>query len=183
MDFFEEEIAGLDEEVERRMGPFQKALEQVDSVTGVGRRGAEEILVETGKEMERFPTDAHIASWAKLCPGNNESAGKRKSGSIGGGNPWLRSALIEAAWAAVRTRTYLSAQFHRLAARIGAKRAIVAVAHSILVIIYHVLKDGVPYQDLGHDYFQHRNPERVRHRAIRQLESLGYNVTLDLKPA
>lgn len=179
VDFFEGEIAALDEEVERRMGPFQKALEQVDSVTGVGRRGAEEILVEIGKEMERFPTDAHIASWAKLCPGNNESAGKRKSGSIGGGNPWLRSALVEAAWATVRTRTYLSAQFHRLAARIGAKRAIVAVAHSILVIIYHVLKDGAPYQDLGHDYFQHRSPERVRHRAVRQLESLGYNVILD----
>lgn len=183
VDFLEGEIALLDEEVERRMSPFQKALEQVDGVTGVGRRGAEEIVAAIGTDMGRFPTDAHISSWAKLCPGNNESAGKRKSGSIGHGDPWLRSALVEAAWATVRTRTYLSAQFHRLAPRIGAKRAIVAVAHSILVIIYHILKDGVPYHDLGHDYFQRRNPERVRHRAVCQLESLGYNVILEPKPA
>ncbi|MDP2954769.1 MAG: IS110 family transposase, partial [Chloroflexota bacterium] len=142
VEFLEGQITTLDEEVEKRMGPLGEALERVDSIPGLGRRLAQEVLVETGVEMGRFPTDAHLASWAKLCPGNNESAGKRKSGSIGGGNPWLRSALVEAAWAAARTHnTYLSAQYHRLAARRGAKRAIVAVAHSILVIIYNLLKD------------------------------------------
>lgn len=184
VDFLEGQITTLDEEVEKRMGPLGEALERVDSIPGLGRRLAQEVLVETGVEMGRFPTDAHLASWAKLCPGNNESAGKRKSGSIGGGNPWLRSALVEAAWAAARTHnTYLSAQYHRLAARRGAKRAIVAVAHTILVIIYNLLKHKTTYQDLGPNYFDQRNHERVKHRALRRLETLGYKVTLEPQAA
>ena len=184
VEFLEGQITTLDEEVEKRMGPLGEALERVDSIPGLGRRLAQEVLVETGVEMGRFPTDAHLASWAKLCPGNNESAGKRKSGSIGGGNPWLRSALVEAAWAAARTHnTYLSAQYHRLAARRGAKRAIVAVAHTILVIIYNLLKHKATYQDLGPNYFDERNHDRVKHRALRRLETLGYRVTLEPQAA
>jgi len=180
VDFLDGEIERMDQEVAERMGPFEEEMERVDAIPGVARRTAQKVLVETGVEMGRFPTDAHLSSWAKLCPGNNESAGKRGSGCTGKGNPWLRSALIEAAWAAARTRgTYLSALYHRLAARRGAKRAIVAVAHAILVIIYHLLKRKTSYQDLGPNYFDERNRERVKHRAVHRLEALGYNVILE----
>ena len=133
--------------------------------------------------MSRFPTVAHLASWAKLCPGNNESAGKRKSGSTGHGNPWLRSILVQAAWAAAHTKgTYLSGLYHRLAARRGAKRAIVAVAHAILGIIYFLLRDHSTYRDLGERYFDEINRKSVISRAIRRIESLGYTVTLEVAP-
>lgn len=129
--------------------------------------------------MSRFPTEAHISSWAGVSPGNNESAGKRKSGRTGHGNLWLRPALVEAAWAAVRTKgSYLSAQYHRLAARRGAKRAILPVGHSILVIIYHLLRDGTACQDLGSSYLDQRNTQAVLRRSVRRLEGLGYQVTL-----
>lgn len=180
VDFLDGEIERMDQEVAERMGPFEEEMERVDAIPGVARRTAQKVLVEIGVEMGRFPTDAHLSSWAKLCPGNDESAGKRKSGRTGRGNPWLRSTLIEAAWAAARTRgTYLSALYHRLAPRLGAKRAIVAVAHAILVIIYHLLKHKTTYQDLGHNYFDERNRERVKHRAVHRLEALGYKVTLE----
>lgn len=120
----------------------------VDVIPGIGRRNAQEILGETVLNMERFPSAGRCASWARLCPGNNESGGKRLSGHIDKGNPWLRSALVEAAWAAIYTKnTYLSAQYHLLAARKGAKRAVIAVAHTILVSIYHMLKKGTNYRD------------------------------------
>jgi len=120
-----------------------------------------------------------MASWAKLCPGNNESAGKRKSGRTGHGNPWLASALVEAAWARVRTKhSYLAAQYHRLVARRGAKRAIVAVAHTMLVTIYHMLCHGTSYHDLGANYFEERDPKAFVRRSVQRLERLGYTVTL-----
>jgi transposase len=136
LDFLDGQITELSTEIAKRMDPFEEALDRVDTIPGLGRRACEQILAETGMDMSRFPTAAHLASWAKVCPGNNESAGKRKSGQTGHGNPWLRHALIEAARAAARTKnTYLAALYHRIAARRGANRAAVAVAHAILVII------------------------------------------------
>jgi len=180
LDFLDAEITALDEEVAARMAPFESALVRADSIPGIGRRTAEAILAETGVEMSRFPTATHLSSWARVCPGNNESGGKRRKTSTGRGNPWLRSALVESAWAASRTReTYLSAQYHRLAARRGAKRAIVALAHTILVILYHLLRTGKTYQDLGSNYFDERQRQYVLHRAVHRIERLGYKVSLE----
>lgn len=179
LDFLDAEIARLDGEVAARMRPFEEALARLDTIPGVGRRTAEQVLAEIGVEMSRFPTAAHLASWARLCPGNDESAGKRKSGHTGGGNPWLRSTLVEAAWGAAHTRqTYLSAHYHRLAARRGGKRAAVAVAHTILVIIYHLLRKGTDYHDLGPNYFDERDRHATIQRCVRRIERLGYKVNL-----
>lgn len=179
LDFLDGEIARLDQEVTTRLAPFEPMVSQLDDVPGIGRHTAQEVLAEIGTDMNRFPSAAHLASWAKVCPGNNESAGKRKRGRTGHGNPWLAGALVEAAWAAVRTKgSYLAAQYHRLAARRGAKRAIVAVAHTILVTIYHMLCHGTPYRDLGPNYFEERDPKAVVRRSVRRLERLGYAVTL-----
>ena len=179
LDFLHCEIAQLDEEIHRRMGPFEEALRCVEQIHGMGRRTAQEVVAEMGTDMSRFPTAAHLASWARVCPSNNESAGKRKGGRTGHGNRWLRSALVEAAWAAARTRgTYLAAQYRRLAARRGAKRAILALAHTLLVIVYHVLRTGDPYRDLGADYFDKRNQQATLRRAVARIEGLGYRVTV-----
>ena len=130
--------------------------------------------------MGRWPTHRHLASWAGLCPGNDESAGRRKSGKTRKGNPWLRAALIEAARAAARTKdTYLSAQYHRIAARRGKKKAAVAVAHSILVIAYHLQKEGREFADLGGRHFDERDRAAVERRAVKRLEGLGFKVTLE----
>ncbi len=139
VDFLEEEIARLDGEVAERMTPFEKELEALDTIPGCARRSAESFLAEVGADMSRFATHRHLASWARLCPGNDESAGKRRSGATGHGNPWLRGTLVEMAHGTARSRSYLGAQYHRIAARRGKKRAAVAVGHSILVIAYHVL--------------------------------------------
>ncbi|MDP2728132.1 MAG: IS110 family transposase [Dehalococcoidia bacterium] len=180
MDFLDGEIDRLDEEVASRMRPFEQALDRVDGIPGVGRRVAEQVLAEIGIDMSRFPTAAHLASWARVCPGNNESAGKRKSGSTGHGNPWLRSALVEAAQAAAHTKgSYLASQYHRLAGRRGGKRAIMAVAHTILVTIYYMLTRGTTYTDLGGNYFDERDRQATIRRAIRRIEALGYTVTLE----
>lgn len=179
IDFLAQEIARLDQEIEDRMRPFSEALERIDQIPGIGRRAAEEILGEIGVDMSRFPTEAHLASWAGVCPGNNESAGKRLSGKTTRGNTHLRAALVRAARSAARTRgTYLSSLYHRLAPRRGTNRAAVAVAHAILVIIYPMLKKGTPYQDLGPGYFDKLNEQAQVSRAVAQLESLGYKVTL-----
>jgi transposase len=178
--FLDEEVRQADEEVEDRMRPFQDVLQRLDTIPGVGRRAAEQVVAEIGLDMSRFPTAGHLASWARVCPGNNESAGKRLSGCTGKGNPWLRSALVEAAWPAARSRnTYLSSQYHRLAARRGSKRAIVAVAHTILVIVYHLIKDGISYRELGGNYFDEREREATVRRSVRRLHRLGYKVTVE----
>ncbi len=145
-----EEVSG---EIEERLRPFQPDLERLTTIPGVGRRIAETLLSELGAEMGRFPSARHLASWTGLCPGQHQSAGKSHSGRTRKGSPWLRSALVEAARAAARSRTYLGAQYHRIAARRGANRAAVAVAHSILTIVYHILARGQIYVDLGDNYF------------------------------
>ncbi len=180
--FLDEEVSRMDEEIADRMRPMEEALERVDSIPGMGRRTAEDVLAEIGDNVSRFPTAAHLASWAKVCPGNNESAGKRKTGKTGHGNPWLRDTLVEAAWGATRTKgTYLAAQYHRLAARRGAKRAIMAVAHSILIIVYSLLRNGEEYRELGGNYFDERNRAATVRKAVHRIESLGYQV--ELQPA
>ncbi len=179
LDFLDQEIATLDEEIERRMRPFEEELQRLDEIPGVGRRAGQQLLAEIGTDMGRFPTAAHLASWAKVCPGNNESAGKRKSGRTGKGNSWLRGTLVEIAWGAARSKdTYLSALFRRLAARRGVKRALIAVAHAILRIVYYLLRYGRRYQDLGGNYFDERQRERTVARAVQRIERLGYRVTL-----
>ena len=152
------------------------------TIPGVGQRTAEVILAELGPDMDRFPSHRHAASWAAICPGNEQSAGKRLSGKTRKGDRWLRTALIEAAQSAAgRTKdTYLHTQYLRVKRRRGHKKAIVAVAHSILVAAYYILTEEAPYQELGGDYFMHReNTERVTQRLVRQLERLGQRVTLE----
>lgn len=182
--YLDEEIERLGEEVARRQHPFVEALERLRTIPGVGQRTAEVLVAEVGTDMSRFPTAGHLASWAGLCPGQNESAGKRKSGRTRKGNASLRETLTESARAAGRTRgTYLSAQYHRIAARRGAKRAAVAVAHTILVIAYHLLRDGGTYEDLGPNYFDERDKSATVNRSVARIERLGYNVQLTPKAA
>lgn len=184
VEFLDPEIAAYDRRIEELMRPFEPTLKQLDTIDGVGRRTAEVMLAEMGSEMSQFPDDAAISNWAGMCPGNNESAGKRKSGRTSKGNKWLRRGLVEAAYAASRKKdSYLAAQFARLA-RGGKKRAAVAVGHTILVAAYHMLKEGIDYKDLGGDYFQKRNAEKTTRRLIKQLEQFGYQVELKrLEPA
>ena len=171
-------IERVSREIGERMRPFEPVIALLDTIPGVGRWTAEVILAEIGTDMTRFPTAGHLASWAGMCPGNDESAGKRKSGRTRKGSPWLRVALTEAAYAAGRGKTYLSAQYHRLITRRGKKRAALAVGHSILVIVYHLLTRGVPFQDLGFQYFDHRIRPALERRLIRRLEALGNSVVL-----
>jgi transposase len=179
IDFLDSEISRLDREVAERMHPFEADIERLDGIHGMGKRAIEEVLAEIGTDMSRFPSADNLASWAKLCPGNNESAGKRKSGRTGHGNVWLRAILVQVAWGASHTKgTYLSALYHRLAGRRGAKRAIIAVAHAVLVIIYMMLRNHTTYHDLGEKHFDQLNPQSVLNRAIRRIEKLGYKVTL-----
>lgn len=180
IDCLDEVIARLSAEIAERVRPFEDALTRLDEIPGVGRITAEVIVAELGTDMSRFPTDAHAASWAALCPGHHESAGKRASGKTRKGNRSLRVALVEAAHAAGRARnTYLSAQYHRLAARRGKKKAAVAVAHSILVIAYHLLQNGRSYKDLGPDFFDRRNQDVLERRLVKRLEQLGNKVTIE----
>jgi transposase len=157
------------------------AVELLDTIPGVGQRLAEQLLAEIGSDMSRFPTEAHLASWAKLSPGNNESAGKRYSGRTGHGNRWLRTSLVQAAHSAIKVKdTYLRSFYHRLAGRRGAKRAIVAVAHRILTVVYYMLLRREPFRELGATYLDERNKVKVVKGATRRLEQLGYRVTLEL---
>lgn len=178
----EARIERLTKEIGERMRPFEDELDRLDTIPGVGRQIAEVIIAEAGPDMEHFPSAAHLASWAGMCPGNHESAGKRKSGRTRKGNSTLRRALVEAAQAAGRTRdTYLSAQFKRLAHRRGSKRAAVAVGHTILVIAYHLLKRQTTYQELGSLYFEEKQRETAIRNSVKRLERLGYKVTLEPK--
>ncbi len=167
----------LDERIEAVTRPFAPALELLESVPGVKRRSAEAILAETGDDMSKFPTARHFASWARVCPGNHESAGKRRPASTGKGNPWLRAALSQVAWAAVRTKgSYYRALYHRHKARGGPKKAIVVVQHAILVAVWHMLSDGAMHEDLGPDHFRTRDGERKKRHLLARLRKLGVDV-------
>jgi transposase len=180
LEHLEGAIAALDTEVDRVIAPFARARDRLDTITGVGKRAAETIIAEVGVDMPVFPTAGHLASWAGRCPGNNLTGGKRRSGTPTKGNRWLGEVLTECAWAAARSRdTYPSAQYWRLARRIGKKKAASAVGHSILVVAWHLLANDGDYQDLGGDYFVRRDADRARQRAVAQLQALGYRVVLE----
>jgi transposase len=179
IDAIDAAIAEIDREVEASIAPFRTAVEQVSTVPGVKSLAAQTILSEIGLDMSRFPSSGHLISWACICPRSDESAGKRRSTRIRKGSPWLKTTLVQCAWAATRTKgSYLQAQFYRIRARRGAKKAILAVAASILTAIYHMLKDGTFYQDLGPDHFDPRTKERHKNRLIKRLADLGYVVEL-----
>lgn len=186
IDFLDESIATLSDRVDEVIAPFAQQRELLKTIPGVDKRTAELLLAEIGPDMSRFPTAGHLASWAGMCPGQNESAGKQKSGRTRHGSKWLRSGLNEAAKASSRTKgTYLSAQYQRLRGRRGHQKATIAAGHSILIAAWHMLTKGVPYQDLGDDYFirrQAEHAERYRRRLINQLEKLGHKVTLEPLP-
>src|SRR6266850_4118768 len=177
IDALDAAIATIDRQVEAGIAPFRAAVEQVSSVPGIRDIGAQVIVSEIGTDMSRFPSDGHLISWAGLCPRNDESAGKRRSNRLRKGAPWLKTALVQSAWAAVRKKdSYLRAQFHRIKARRGARKAIMAVAASILTAIYHMLKNGTKYQDLGPHHFDRRSKEQQTHRLVKRLADLGYAV-------
>jgi transposase len=173
--------ARIREEVQACADPFvPAAVALLDSIPGVGEHVAHTIVAEIGVDMDRFPSDGHLASWAGMCPGNNESAGKRKSGQTTKGSPYLRTALIEAAWAASHGKgTYWAAKYKRLVPRLGKKKALVALGHTILRIAYYLLKRRVRYTDLGSDYFDRHQVQRQRQRLVERLETLGVKVTLE----
>ena len=172
------EVELLDAEVAQRVRPHEDVLQAVDTIPGVGRRTAETIVAEMGTDMDRFATPGHLASWAGVSPGNNRSADRSKRSPTKKGNNSLKSALVESARSAARTKTYLGAQYRRLARRIGANRAAMAVAHSIVVILHSIIRTKKPFVDLGHNYFEERDKAAVTRRAVRQLERLGHKVTL-----
>ncbi len=173
-------IEQVSAEIAERVRPYEAMVEQLDTIPGIGRYMAEALLSEIGTDMTRFPSGRHLASWAGMCPGNDQSAGKQRSGRTRKGNPWLRALLVQAAHAAARKKeTYLAAQYRRLAIRRGKSRAAVAVGHSILVIIYHLLSEGTEYRDLGPRYFDERDRQAVERRLVHRLEGLGYKVSLE----
>ncbi len=183
LDFLDEQIERLSDAIEEQLGPFQPAVELLRSLTGIETRSAQNILAEIGMDMSVFPTAGHLASWGGQCPGNHQSAGKRRSGRTRKGSKWLDDALKNAAMAAIRTNdSYLQAQYQRLRPRIGHGRALGAVKHSILCAIWHMLKTGELYRELGGDYFRQRDPERQTKRLVAQLERLGHTVTLEALP-
>jgi transposase len=180
VEHFSKVIAELDEKIEVLTRPFAELIERLDEIPGINRRIAEIIIAELGPNMNQFPTAAHAASWTGICPGHNESGGKRYSGKTRKGNQWLRTALVEAGWAAGRAKkSYLSAQYSNILRRRGKKRACVAVGHSILVMAYTVLAKNIHYQDLGRDYLDNRSKEAIMNRHLRALQKLGFNVTLE----
>lgn len=194
--YLEHAIAGLEEHIERLQSsealneaprsndtlPFDEAVELLSTIPGVEKRTAQAVLAEIGTDMSQFPNSSHLSSWAGVCPGNNESAGKNRSGKTTKGNRWLKRALSQAAWAASNTKqTYLSAQYRRIVRRRGKKRAVVALSHTLLTIIYHVLAQHVPYAELGAEYFDNLHPESRARFYKKQLEKLGFKVTLEGK--
>lgn len=181
----EARLARVDKEVAQRLAPLAEALVRLDEVPGLGVRTIQDLVAEIGTDMSRFPTENHLASWARMCPGSKESAGKQRGGSIGNGNKWLRLALIEAAKAAGRSRnSFLGAMHRRLTARIGANKATVAVGHAILRIVYFMLRDGTPYNDLGANYYEERGRAGISKNLKKRLERLDFEVVLtDKRPA
>ena len=177
LEALEASIERVSAEIAERLGPFEADLDRLDTIPGVGRRTAEILVAEIGLDMTRFPSAGHLASWAGMCPGNHESAGKRLSGRTRKGSPWLRSALVQSAQAAGHAKhTYAAAQYRRLAARRGAKKAAVAVGHSLLVSAYYILRDDTTYHDLSETYFERRLSQRTEQRLVERLRGLGYTV-------
>ena len=169
----------MSQAIEERVRDHQEVIDRLDEIPGVNQRVGEVIVAEIGTDMNRVPTEAHLVSWAGLCPSNNESAGKRKSSRVRQGNRWLKSTVVEAAQAAVHTKdTYLSALYHRLVPRRGHKRAILAVARTMVGISYHMIQRGTRYTDLGADYFEKRNLLQVLDRLVKRIHKLGYEVSL-----
>jgi transposase len=183
LEFLEESIEDLEQRIDACLEPYRKEYELLQTIPGLKEQTAASLIAEIGIDMSRFPSDANLSSWAGMSPGNNESAGKRKSGRTTKGDNPLRCTLCEAAWAASRTKdTYLSAKYHRIAARRGKKRAIIALGHKILVIAYHVLKQDCSYLDLGADYFDKLHRKALETSLVRKLQSLGYYVSLEPVP-
>ena len=177
--YLESQIERFNRRIEEAARPFEKAITALTQMPGYDQVSAQGVIAEIGPDMKPFPTDAHLSSWAHICSGNNESAGKRKSGATGHGNRWLRAILVQVAWAASHKKgSYFQAQYRRLAGRRGKKRAIVAVAHSILTTTYYILSEGRTYEDLGADYFDRISRDRIRRYHIKRLESLGFKVEL-----
>ena len=171
-------IAACDTQIAQVAQPIAAHVQRLQTIVGVGRRSAEVIVSEIGVDMTRFASSAHLASWARICPGTHESAGKRRSARTGTGNNWLRTTLLESAWAASHSRTsYLGARYWRIAKRRGPKRGAIAVAHSILTIVYHILRDEVPFRDLGPDYFDRLDKGRQKQYHLRRLAALGCDVS------
>jgi len=180
IDYLDEAINQLSEAIEVQIAPFAAQRDLLMTIPGVKQRTAEVLIAEIGVDMSSFPTPKHLASWAGMCPGNDESAGKRRSGKTRKGSKWLRSTLTESAIAAARTKnSYLSAQYQRLRGRRGHAKAVTAVGHSILTTAWHMLSTGELYRDLGSDYFIRQHPDRLARRLVRQLEALGHHVTLE----
>jgi transposase len=178
--FVESKMRRIEQEIEERLGPFQSEVARLCTIPGVDRVTAWGLLAEIGLNMSQFSDAQHLASWAGLCPGSHESAGKRKSGKIRKGSLWLRRCLCQAAWAvSTKKNNYLSALYRRLAARRGSKRATIAIAHNLLVIAYYILREQTCYRDLGPDYFDRLNPEGLRRRLTKRLEALGFKVTVE----
>ena len=179
IDFLENSMAQVQAEIDQRLQSYAEAMTGLQSIPGVNRLAAAAIIAEIGVDMTRFPSARHLASWAGVCPGNKQSGGKRQQAGITEGDRWLRGTLGEVAWAIVHTKdNYLVAQYQRLVRRRGKYKAIVAVMHSVLVVIYHVLRDQQPYRDLGADYFDRLDTARIERHHVRRLEQLGYTVTL-----
>jgi transposase len=179
VDAIDAAIGQIDQEVDDKIEPFRTAITILKTIPGISDLSAEVIVAEIGIDMSRFPTDGHLISWAGLCPRNDESAGKRRSTRMRKGAPWLKTTLIQCAWAAARTKeSYLQAQFQRLRARRGAKKAIGAVAASILTSAYHMLKDGTCYEDLGTDHFDKRAKTKQTLRLVTRLQNLGFAVQI-----
>ena len=175
----EHALAEIDATVGKTLAPIHDSARLLTTMPGVSDLTAHVMVAEIGVDMSRFPTAAHLISWAGFCPRNDESAGKRRSTRVRKGAPWLKTTLVTAAWAAVRVKdTYLQAQFHRLRARRGAKKAILAVAASMLTAAYHMLKNGVEYQDLGAGHFARRDRNKVIQRLVRRINDLGCQVQL-----
>lgn len=186
LEHVDKQVTQFSDRIEELMAPFldQELKEKLRMIPGIEQTTIENVVVEIGLNMDQFPTAHHLASWAGMCPGNEESAGKRKRNRTTQGNRWLRRALAEAAWAASHSSdTYLSAQYHRLAGRRGKKKALIAVGHTLLVILYYVIKDRVDYHDLGPDYFLQLEPERTKRYLVKRLQQLGYEVQLQPRQA
>ena len=181
IDALDAAMAAVDAQVETNLGPFRTAVDLVMSVPGIKNLGAHVIVSEIGIDMSRFASAAHLLSWACICPRNDESAGKRRSNRMRKGGTWLKTMLVQCGWAAVKKKgSYLQAQFYRIKARRGPKKAIMAVVASILTAIYHMLKDGTMYQDLGSNHFDRRSTDQQKKRLVKRLADLGYVV--EIKP-